>query len=97
MARVTVSDVLSWGPCSEYDDPDFVYSLIGEGIEDVMIAELQIPAWDRVWAMLQCMSDDQVREFDDWMIGRFLGSEPTEGDDLETIVTRAQQTLDRGD
>lgn len=64
--RVTVDDVMLWGPCPEYSE-ERVRALFGRRkyMTASQILDLEIPAEDRIWAVLheELLTDTQLRMF----------------------------------
>ena len=52
MKKITVKEIMSWSPCSEYTELR-VKELIGRGKTPLEICDLKIPAEDRFWVVLR--------------------------------------------
>ena len=52
MKRITVKEIMSWGPCLKYHESR-VKELIGKGKTPLEICYLEIPAEDRLWVLLR--------------------------------------------
>ena len=58
--KITVDQIMAWGPCSPYTDAR-VRELVGDGLTPREIAALDIPPEDRFWALTNLLDERDCR------------------------------------
>ena len=60
MTTIIVSAIMAARPCEGYPESR-VRALVGDGLTPRQLAALDIPAEDRLWALIMCAMDDRQR------------------------------------